>query len=244
MLPISILYEDNFFLAIDKPAGIVVNRAQSAAMGTIQDWAEEKLKLDTQGSELSASDFYGRAGIVHRIDKETSGILLIAKSPEVFDLLQGQFENRSVHKMYSTLVHGKLEGDGIIKAPVGRLPWDRRKFGVISEGRDAETKYKAGIFFQHVPEGLTFVEVEPLTGRTHQIRIHFKHIGHPVVSDPLYAGKHVYREDLQLCPRLFLHASRLTLHHPYTKESLTITSELPADLSDVMKKLQETGRAN
>ena len=130
-MDISILYEDDDLLAIDKPPGVVVNRAESVKGETVQDWTETYLSFPRR-RESNDSDFESRAGIVHRIDKETSGILLIAKNPIAFEKLQSQFKDRTIKKTYLALVHGDLvPSEGEIRAPVGRLPWNRERFGIV-----------------------------------------------------------------------------------------------------------------
>src|SRR3990167_3583130 len=239
-MDISILYEDGYLLAIDKPSGVVVNRSENVSSQTIQDWAEDKLNIKNQDTRNNKSNFYDRAGIVHRLDKETSGILLIAKDKITFLNLQDQFKNRTVKKSYSVLVHGNITIRKMtIKVPVGRLPWNKRKFGVLPYGRNAETR----ILVRHHYEDdkanrYSLIEAIPVTGRTHQIRIHLKHFGFPVVADYLYSGRKVYREAIKFCPRLFLHAYRLQFNHPETSESKSIEKELPLELNQVLEKLK------
>ena len=138
----KVIFEDESLLVLDKPAGIVVNRAETTKDETIQDWLEGYFKLKDRG-------IGGRAGIVHRLDKETSGILVVAKTKEVFENLQAQFKARKVKKEYTALVHGKVEiKTGTIEVPVGRLPWNRERFGVLPGGRAAETKYRVKEYYK------------------------------------------------------------------------------------------------
>jgi len=242
---IPVIYEDASLIAIDKPAGVVVNRAENVQQDTIQDWAEEKLKIKSEnlpageaGLKVGQEDFYKRAGIVHRLDKETSGILLIAKNPEVFLQLQLQFQNRTVTKKYQTLVHGLVKPpEGLINVPLGRLPWDRKKFGALVSGRPAETSYKVISYYQYHNQQYSFLEVTPHTGRTHQIRIHLKYLGHTVVGDMLYAGRKIYQEDLQFCSRLFLHAVYLSFQHPVTFKMIEINCKLSIPLQSVLNNI-------
>ncbi len=254
-------------MVIEKPSGVVVNRAESVKGETIQDWAEKKLGLNTgnrvigtsgdgsvkvkagdesgiKNQELRISkdaDFYNRAGIVHRLDKETSGLLIIAKDPETFKFMQAQFKEREIEKRYFTLVHGQMPSiSGEIKASVGRLPWSREKFGVLPGGKEAITLYKCeSLYASSDQEKYTFLTAFPHTGRTHQIRIHLKYIGHSVVGDNLYAGRKVYRRDQKFCGRLFLHAKYIKFMHPYGKEALVLESELPQDLQDTLSSLEK-----
>ncbi|MBI3379239.1 RluA family pseudouridine synthase [Candidatus Gottesmanbacteria bacterium] len=239
-MQIPIIFEDDSFLVIDKPAGVVVNKAESVKVETIQDWAEKKLKVKSEKLKVTEeTDFYSRAGIVHRLDKDTSGLLIIAKNPQAFFTLQQQFKERQIAKKYKTLVHGNVvPGEGEIKASVGRLPWNRERFGVLPGGREAMTFYKS-LKSLKSPKGeiLTLLEVTPHTGRTHQIRIHLKYLGHPVVSDSFYAGRKTFRWDVKFCPRLFLHAQYLKFSHPVSDKVLEFDSKLPQDLQDVLDTL-------
>lgn len=218
---IPILYEDDQLLIINKPPGIVVNRAQSVKEETVQDWVEEKLNLQID-----------RAGIVHRIDKETSGILLIAKTPESFLELQRQFKEREVKKTYLALVHGKLvPEEGEIRAPVGRLPWNPERFGVVPGGKEAMTRYKVYKYYNDY----TVVELYPETGRTHQIRVHLKYINHPIVGDYLYAGRKTSRDDRVWAPRVMLHAWKISFIHPVTGKTLALEALIPDDMGRLIQ---------
>ncbi|MBI4057802.1 RluA family pseudouridine synthase [Candidatus Microgenomates bacterium] len=239
----QILYEDDYLLVIDKPAGVVVNRAESIKGETVQDWVEQKLKVQSAKFKVvENSDFVRRAGIVHRLDKETSGVLIVAKTSDAFENLQAQFKERKVEKSYVALVHGCVEPEeGTISAPVGRLPWNRERFGVLPGGREAETRYKVESrkyrVFGNKREEFSLLELYPKTGRTHQIRVHLKSIGHPVVGDMFYAGRKTARHDRQWCPRLFLHAQSIIFQHPSENRKVTVTSPLPEDLSRALKTL-------
>lgn len=241
----KILFEEIHVLVIDKPSGMVVNRAESVKGETVQEWIEGRgTKGTISTTSTKSSDFEKRDGIVHRIDKETSGCLLIAKTPEVFVELQRQFREREVEKSYIALLHGKLEPEeGVIKEPVGRLPWNRERFGVLEEGRESKTNYKVIKLLSYrlgkTQENLSLVEFYPKTGRTHQIRVHAKFIHHPVVGDTFYAGRKTSRRDREWCPRLFLHASEITFAHPKTGKRVKVKSELPQDLQDVLGKLDQ-----
>lgn len=229
----KIIFEDEFILVIDKPAGWIVNDASTTnGQPTLQSWIAKNFKFQI------ANDKLFRSGIVHRLDKETSGLLLVAKTKEVFENLQAQFKNREVKKTYTALVHGKVapldssasNGVGIIKAPVGRLPWRRDRFGVLPGGREATTRYKVIRYYDIKNENFTLLELYPQTGRTHQIRIHLKYLGHPIVSDEFYAGRKTARNDRKWCPRLFLHAGKIAFKHPINGERLEFVSDLPNDL--------------
>jgi 23S rRNA pseudouridine1911/1915/1917 synthase len=227
----KIIFEDGDILILNKPSGVVVNRANTTKEPTVQDWLEKYLKLKDEGIGR-------RAGIVHRLDKGTSGILIVAKTIETFESLQGQFKERSIEKSYQCLVHGKIEiKKGQIKAPVGRLPWNRERFGVLPGGRSAETNYEVIRYYKNDKDVFSLVSVFPKTGRTHQIRIHMKHLGYPLVADDFYAGRKTSREDITWCPRLFLHARSISFIHPKTHKKLTFQADFPNDLEKVLQKL-------
>jgi 23S rRNA pseudouridine1911/1915/1917 synthase len=234
----KILFEDDQVLAIDKPAGLIVNRANSVKDITVQDWLEKTKKIGN-GED---SDFGKRNGIVHRIDKETSGVLLVGKTEEAFEELQRQFKAREVEKTYCALVHGSFDlGSGIIKAPIGRLPWNRERFGILAGGRESETIYKVIKPFtkqnKKQIDKFSLVEFYPKTGRTHQIRVHAKYINHPLVSDSFYAGRKTSRRDREWCQRLFLHAKEIVFTHPVSKERIKVTSKLSEDLEQALSTL-------
>ena len=249
----TVIFEDDELLVINKPAGMIVNRADTTKdVKTVQEWIQEygiqKGFWTSQndvilGSEAPPeSDFYNRAGIVHRLDKETSGLLIVAKTPTAFENLQGQFKERIVKKKYIALAHGEVKpSEGEINVTVGRLPWNRKRFGVVPGGRESFTNYKVlGIKYSvsgSKKEPLTLLELSPLTGRTHQIRVHLKYLGFPIVSDELYAGRKQARGDRKWCERLFLHAAEIVFQHPKSGEMVTFESKLPDDLQNVIAKL-------
>ncbi len=244
-MDIPILYEDAALLVIDKPPGLVVNRAESAKGPIIQDWAAERFGFATTGF-TDPDSFDARAGVVHRLDKETSGILLLAKTPEAFVVLQGQFKSREIHKTYLAVVHGIPEnGHGLIDAPVGRLPWNRTHFGVLPEGREATSEYqvlKTGILSTarkaKGDQNISLVEVFPKTGRTHQIRVHFQYLGHPLVGDELYAGRKTSRDDRYLVPRILLHAWKIEFAHPTTGKTMKLEAPIPDDMQKVTRSMR------
>lgn len=244
MSEFKIIYEDPDFLVLDKPSGITVNRAETTKDEfTVQDFLEEKFKTNHDWLTADkASDFYQRAGFVHRIDKETSGILLVAKNYGSFTNLQAQFKDRKVKKTYIALVHGEIiPEDGEIRVPVGRLPWNRKRFGVLAGGKEAVTKYRVLSKYQlqlrKRRETLTLLELNPETGRTHQIRVHLKYFNHPIFGDLLYAGRKTSRDDRKLLDRVFLHAHQISFFHPKTGERLEFESPLPSELENFLKSL-------
>ncbi|KKU87966.1 MAG: Pseudouridine synthase [Candidatus Gottesmanbacteria bacterium GW2011_GWA2_47_9] len=233
---IPILFEDESVLVINKPPGIVVNRAESVKGETVQDWIESKFPISNSQFSIEDKDFRDRAGIVHRIDKETSGLLLIAKTLLAFRELQRQFKERLVKKTYLAIVHGVVvPEEGEIRAPVGRLPWNRERFGIVPGGKEAVTRYARISNFQFPisKEELSLVQLYPETGRTHQIRVHLKYINHPIVGDYLYAGRKTARRDRTWAPRVMLHAQKITFTHPVTGELLAFEAPIPDDMSEI-----------
>ena len=229
----TLLFEDDAFVAINKPAGWVTTAASTTAgQKTIQAWLGENFAFPI------FSDVTSRNGIVHRLDKDTSGILLVAKTSEAFAALQKQFHDRIVKKEYLALLHGKLRtASGTVKAEVGRLPWNRERFGIMPGGRMSETSYVLEKEYIKDKQPLSFVRFFPKTGRTHQIRIHAKFLGNPIVADMFYAGRKTSRRDMDWCPRLFLHAAKITFNHPSTQTEIVIEAPLPPDLSQVLETL-------
>lgn len=252
-MEVGVIFKDEDLLVLDKPAGVVVNRSDTTkGEMTLQDWVEEYLKIPTTSlnsevkvtsyNEQAKMDFQLRAGIVHRLDKETSGIILVAKTAEAFINLQKQFKERKIQKTYLALTHGEIKPkEGEIDVEVGRLPWNRKRFGVLSGGRGAVTKYKVldvkQLLAGKTKEQLSLVELYPKTGRTHQIRVHLQYIKHPIFADPLYAGRKTSREDRKSLYRIFLHASKISFHHPRTNTPVAFESSLPQSLKDFLTVL-------
>lgn len=211
-MDVSILYEDENIIAVDKPAGLVVHSDGRTKESTLVDWFLQKYPNSKHVGEpviTSSKETILRSGIVHRLDRDTSGVLLIAKTNEGFECLKKQFQDRSIKKIYNTFVYGIVKDDeGTINRPIARSRKDFRLWsaqrGGRGETRDAITNYKVIKRNKNIGEGgATYVEAHPLTGRTHQIRVHFKAINHPVVADTLYAPK---KEPLLGFKRLALHA--------------------------------------
>lgn len=258
---IPIIFEDQTLLILNKPAGVTVNNSQTTGgEETVQDQVEEYLHIkkmggihvlrtenhgDSEDDNTEVYDharaFYDRSGIVHRIDKETSGILIVAKTEEAFIALQAQFKNREVHKAYVALAHGRLAPEkGEVNVPVGRLPWNRRQFGIVAGGKESKTFYEVIGYFRTDDkrrEVVSLVKLTPLTGRTHQLRVHLQYLGHPIFSDFLYAGRKTQREDRKLLERVFLHAAEISFTHPQTHEQIKFEAPLPKELASVMDHL-------
>jgi len=228
-IPLNVVYEDADLIVVDKPAGMVVHPAHGHYSGTLVN------ALLAHCHDLSGIGGKLRPGIVHRLDKDTSGLLVVAKSDAAHQHLQQQFQQRTIRKTYLALTEGLLPAvDGIIDAPVGRDPQRRKRMAVVPRsGREAQTEYHVLEFFSEN----TLVEAKPITGRTHQIRIHFAFIGHPLVGDPVYG----YRRQRLPLRRQFLHAARIAFTLPGTAERIEFACELPDDLMGVLERLQKMG---
>lgn len=276
---LTILYQDKDVLCINKPAGLVVNRAGSVKEPTVQDWFIQFLQA--QAAEVAPEDWqkqipdnfsneFGdplsvwqeRQGIVHRLDKDTSGLLLLAKHPGSLLHLLAQFRERQTAKMYQALVHGAPSlASGQIDASLARHSHNRLKFTVDPTGRPASTRYRVVDIYDTLPPmlledlalrsklprkkvaqiyqgGLSLLDLEPKTGRTHQLRVHLAALKHPIVGDIVYAGKKRARLDSLWCQRQFLHARSLTFTHPRTGQPQTVVAELPTDLSKILLVLR------
>jgi 23S rRNA pseudouridine1911/1915/1917 synthase len=237
---LEIISETADFLVINKPSGLTVNRSDTTASEqTLQDLVDSSGKIKKSDDEI----FKLRSGIVHRLDKETSGLLIIAKNPNSFDNLQSQFKERIVEKEYVALCHGSLQPKkGEINVPIGRLPWNRKRFGVLAGGREAYTRYSVidEYRLKDSTEKLCLVRLYPKTGRTHQIRVHLKYINHPIFSDELYAGRKTAKNDRKLLQRVFLHAEKIIFNDPITNKKLTFEAELPRELMQLLEKLEKS----
>ncbi len=236
-MDIKILYEDKDILAIDKPAGLVVHPDGKSKGPFLTDWILENYPKTEKVGESVETKQYGlikRPGIVHRLDRETSGTMLIAKTKKGYESLKKQFQDRLVSKKYLTFVYGEIKDQfGIINRPIGRSPKDFRRWsatrGARGEKREAETWYEL-IKYR---SGYSFLEIEPKTGRTHQIRVHFKAINHPIVSDSLYASEKPKALGFE---RTALHAYSLKFKNCLNKEIL-VKSPIPADFVNAIEEL-------
>lgn len=246
----EILYEDEVMVVVSKPAGMVVNRAETVRGTTLQDWVEASYS-DTYHGVKEGSVFRQRSGIAHRLDKETSGVMLIAKTERALDNLMEQFRLRRVNKTYLALAHGKVEPkSGYWWLPIKRLSEDRQKFGVDIEGKMGKTDYQVEKYLQAksmiggvqaFPQGFSLLKLFPKTGRTHQIRVHLRHMQAPIVADRLYLGKKLYQKDKDWCPRHFLHAAKIEFSHPVGHKRMTVEGELPQELENALNCLTESG---
>jgi 23S rRNA pseudouridine1911/1915/1917 synthase len=262
----QILWQDDSFAVLNKPAGLIVNNADSVKTSTVQDWAREQWGSAEAWQESLVSDIFAeREGMVHRLDKDTSGVLLWAKTATALENLLEQFQTRTVQKTYLALVHGRLpEMQGVVHAAIERNPQNRTKFTVTSEGRVSETaffvkhefseltparlKEIAGESGQEVSGvantarmlyqgGFSLVELHPKTGRTHQIRVHMDYLHHPLVGDERYAGRKRARLDAIWCERQWLHAWKITFLHPVSGEEMKFEAPLPRDLQSSLSLL-------
>ena len=223
-IPLEILFEDDDLLVVNKPAGLVVHPGAGHAQHTLVN------ALLHHCSSLSGIGGKARPGIVHRLDKETSGCLVVAKNDEAHRGLSEQFAARSVEKIYFALVAGKLrKGAGIIEASIGRHPKDRQRMSVrSSRGRAAKTEYRV----LRSSSEASLIECKLHTGRTHQIRVHLHHLGHPVLGDKVYASKLA-----KTFPRQMLHAWKLGFTHPSTAGWKIFEAPMPEDFSEAMESL-------
>ena len=230
-IPLDIVYEDEHLLVVNKPKGMVVHPAPGNPDGTLVN-----ALLYHCGQSLSGINGVIRPGIVHRIDKDTSGLLMVAKNDLAHQSLAAQIAAHTFTRMYNTVVYGNLKTDeGTISAPIARHPTDRKKMAVVPGGREAVTHYRA---LERLP-GFTLVECRLETGRTHQIRVHMAHIGHPVAGDPVYGPKKCITSLNGQC----LHARLLGFVHPATGEYMEFDSGLPPYFTDFLEKLRRKGGA-
>jgi len=232
-IPLQVVHEDPAFLVIDKPANLIVHPGAGHPSGTLQN---ALLHLDP---ELAAVP---RAGIVHRLDKDTTGLLLVARTLDAHKVLVERLERREIERTYEGICQSVLTGGGEIDAPIGRHPRDRLRMAVMEGGRGAVTRYRVLQRFR----AHTHVRIQLETGRTHQIRVHFAHLRAPLVGDPLYGGRPrlpkspdpALRARLQGFARQALHAQRLAFPHPLSGQPATFESPLPGDMAALLGALR------
>jgi 23S rRNA pseudouridine1911/1915/1917 synthase len=222
-VPLDILFEDEDLLVVDKPAGMPVHPGPGHSGRTLVN------ALLAHCPDLPGIGGVQRPGIVHRLDKDTSGLMVVAKTERAHAGLSAQFKDRSMRKTYLSLVEGRVQpAEALIDAPIGRDPSNRRRMAIDgAAAREAQTSYRTLANY----DGYTLVEATLHSGRTHQIRVHFASLGHPLAGDALY-GK-----ASKVAPRQFLHAHRLTFKHPVDGRELSFESPLPEDLALALKKL-------
>jgi 23S rRNA pseudouridine1911/1915/1917 synthase len=256
LLMINIIYQDDSLIVIDKPPGLVSTPSDTQTDPTLADILKNELGVSLE-----------RGGLVHRLDKDTSGLILAAKTPESFENLQSQFGEREVKKEYLALVHGFTPEKGEVKGAIARNPGDREKFIVMEDlemgfdkAREASTEYKVEERLQltedrlqEIFEGFSKIQFKklnnahynlftllrcfPKTGRTHQIRVHLKYLGHSIVGDAKYGGRKTVRLDHRWCARQFLHAAKISFKHPKSGKQMIFESPLPEDLTQALSCL-------
>lgn len=233
-IPLDVIHADADIVVLNKPAGLVVHPAAGNPDGTLQN---ALLNFDPALAALP------RAGIVHRLDKDTTGVMVVARSLRAHRSLVEQLQTREMSRVYRAIVTGEMVAGGQVDAPIGRHPVDRKRMAVVASGRPAISHYRVVERFH----GLTHIEVSLETGRTHQIRVHMAHIGHTLVGDPVY-GRAARRrrgmsdalaEVLRAFPRQALHAARIELVHPASRESVRYEAPLPEDFLALLAALRE-----
>ncbi len=233
-IDLDVIYVDDEVIVINKPAGLVTHPGAGNWSGTLQN---ALLHYDPQLAGIP------RAGIVHRLDKETSGIMMVARSLQAHKKLVDALQARTVSREYQALAVGEMVAGGSVDQPIGRHPKDRKRMAVVESGKEAVTHYRVNQRFQ----GFTLLDVKLETGRTHQIRVHMAFIQYPLVGDPIYGGRRRVpaglseqtRTAVQQFPRQALHAKRLSFEHPQTGEEVCFEAPLPDDLTQLLQLLPE-----
>jgi 23S rRNA pseudouridine1911/1915/1917 synthase len=238
LLPLTILYEDSSVIVIDKPAGIVVHPAHGNPSGTLVN------ALLYHCKDLTGINGFLRPGIVHRLDKDTSGVMVVAMNDHAYQHLTKQFKNRTIEKTYLAIAYGKFyQEEGVIDSAIGRHPSQRKRMSTRTKrGREAITRWKVAERL----DGFTLLEISPQTGRTHQIRVHLSSMGHPLLGDPLYGRKGrpgtihdpMLKGGLKRMDRQALHAYRLRFVHPETGKKVEFIAPLPSDMREILEWLR------
>ena len=223
MEEIKIIFEDKDLLIVQKPALMTTTKEKKGEMGTLEDYL-----MEIRPNNLP------RNGIMHRLDKGTSGLVLVAKTEEAFFGLKKQFKERSLTKKYYCLVGGEVSFEGTIDMPIARSKYIFSKFGVKEDGKNALTKFKLIKKYKNERKIYSLLEVDLKTGRTHQIRVHFSHLRWPLVGDKVYSGEEVIG-----LKRPFLHAYQIIFKHPINNKEIKLEIGLPMDLKEVLKKYEE-----
>lgn len=229
-IALTVLYEDDEVLVVDKPAGMVVHPGAGHSTGTLA------AAVLAHAPGTSGVGGPRRPGIVHRLDKDTSGLLVMAKTVRAYDSLTAQLAARTVTRRYRAVVHGRVKAnDGVVDAPIGRHPRDRVRMAVVPRGKRAVTRYRVLERFAHVSD----LDVKLETGRTHQIRVHMASLGHPVVGDPLYGARPGRAPVPVSLEGLALHAAELAFVHPVTESWLQFASPLPPRIARLLSQLRD-----
>jgi len=227
-MALDVVFEDEAIIVINKPAGLVVHPASGNWSGTL---------LNGLLHHDKALAGVPRAGIVHRLDKETSGLMVVARTLVAQTHLVRQLQARTVSREYAALAHGNVACDSTVDAPIGRHPSQRTRMAVIPSGREAVTHY----FVERYYVDCTLLTCRLETGRTHQIRVHMAHLGHPLVGDPVYGKRRCSNMLLHEFPRQALHARRLGLVHPVSGQTMNWTAEIPSDFAELLQSLERGG---
>jgi 23S rRNA pseudouridine1911/1915/1917 synthase len=244
-IPIPVIYEDDAMVVVDKPAGLVVHPAHGNWEGTLVN------ALLGRGTPLSALGSGDRPGVVHRLDKDTSGVIVLAKNDRAYRSLASQFKDKQTEKTYHAIVHGHVRARSIVvDQPIARHPVHRQRMAVATTGGRAA---RTDVFVVDTFDRFDYIRVSTHTGRTHQIRVHMAHVGNPLLGDPVYGGrkprgaeharaKTTFERLMKLMPRHALHASRLTFTHPELETRVTFTTALPADMRATVEFLYREDR--
>lgn len=222
MEEVKIIFEDKWLLVVEKPAGMTTTKEKKGEKGTLEDILSE-IRLN----ELP------RNGIVHRLDKGTSGMILVAKTESSLENLKKQFKNRKIIKKYICLVGGNTSIDGVINMPIGRSKYSFGKFGIVVEGKESLTEFKTVEKYKKDNKTFSLLEINLKTGRTHQIRVHMSYLKWPLVGDKLYGG------DNSLIKRPFLHAAFIQFEHPKSGEIMSFKSEISDDLKLILQQYEK-----
>ena len=241
-IPLDILYEDEHVIALCKPPGMVVHPAHGNRTGTLVN------ALLHHSDSLSKVGGAFRPGIVHRLDKETSGFMIVAKSDEIHHALASQFSRRQVSKTYHAIIWGEFQkSSGIIEGALGRHPRDRKSFAVVEKGKESQTEYRMLEYYDF----LSLISLHPRTGRTHQLRVHLQHADHPIFGDSVYGGRNrglgrlnpqqriQAAQYLDMMPRVALHSRSLKFYHPVQKKQMEITCPWAEDFRKLVETLRQ-----
>jgi 23S rRNA pseudouridine1911/1915/1917 synthase len=237
-IPLEVLFEDDYLLVLNKPAGIVVHPAPGNWSGTLVNALLHHFQ--TSGGTVSTIGGKERPGLVHRLDKDTSGVMVIAKTDQAHRHLSNQFKRHTITRVYEALIWGvPKKGHGLIELAIGRDTKERKKFSVrTARPRESVTEYKVDKRFGKMA---AHVLLYPRTGRTHQLRVHLTSLGHPIWGDPTYGGRKVCVVDDMEIPRVMLHARTLGFHHPITGTRQEFTRPTPPDMETVSRELDRLG---
>ncbi len=243
-MEIQKIHEDADILVINKPYGLVVNRSETTSSPTLQDYLDEHYSVfkdyvaPESTEENEETEFFSRSGIVHRLDKDTSGVLIVGLNIDSFNNLLAQFKSREVHKEYVAVVWGKISEENLeINAPIKRSPANRMKYALDPDGKEAITKASRVSEFSIDDNIFTVLNVFPETGRTHQIRVHMAAISHPVVGDVIYSSRKQFEKSTTIFNRLMLHAKKISFKHPKSGEYVEFECSIPDDISKFIKTM-------